>query len=116
MVNHWHPPQLQEAFVRPGRPLSPLLQKKFPCEGLMRPPEPTKDRGFNTKMKKKKEEEKKGRVGENKKREKNVGYARLIFRASEECAEALLVSPFSASVPMKRDGEVVGLGFLRSFS
>lgn len=56
------------------------------------------------------------RVGENKKREKNVGYARLIFRASEECAEAPLVSPFSASVPMKRDGEVVGLGFLRSFS
>lgn len=48
---------------------------------------------------------------------KNVGYARLIFRASEECAEAPLVSPFTASVPMKRDGEVVGLGFfLRSFS
>lgn len=78
----------------------------------MRPPAPTKDRGFNTKMKKKGG----GRVEENKKREKNVGYARLIFRASEECAEAPLVSPFSASVPMKRDGEVVGLGFLRSFS
>lgn len=45
-----------------------------------------------------------------------MGYARLIFRATEECAEAPLVSPFSASVPMKRDGEVVGLGFLRSFS
>lgn len=79
----------------------------------MRPPAPTKDRGFNTKMKKK---GKKRRVGKNKKGEKNVGYARLIFRASEECAEAPLVSPFSASVPMKRDGEVVGLGFLRSFS
>lgn len=81
----------------------------------MRPPSPTKDRGFDTKMKKK---GKKGRVGQNKKGEKNAGYARLIFRASEECAEAPLVSPFSVSVPMKRDGEVVGLGFffLRSFS
>lgn len=44
-----------------------------------------------------------------------MGYARLIFRASEECAEAPLVSPFSASVPMKRDGEVVGLGFFFFF-
>lgn len=51
----------------------------------------------------------KGRAGEKKKREKNAGYARLIFRASEECAEAPLVSPFSVSVPMKRDGEAVGL-------
>lgn len=40
-----------------------------------------------------------------------MGYARLIFRASEECAEAPLLSPFSISVPMKRDEEVVGLGF-----
>lgn len=68
------------------------------------------------KKKGKKKKKKAGRVGENKKREKNVGYARLIFRALEECAEAPLVSPFSVSVPMKRDGEVVGLGFLRSFS
>lgn len=78
----------------------------------MRPPSPTKDRGFNTKMKKR---GKKGRVGKNKKGEKNAGYARLIFRASEECAEAPLVSPFSVSVPMKRDGEVVGLVFFFFF-
>lgn len=70
-----------------------------------------------TKGGRERERRKKRRVGENKKRgEKNVGYARLIFRASEECAEAPLVSPFSVSVPMKRDGEVAGLGFLRSFS
>lgn len=67
-------------------------------------------------MKKKEKKKKKARVAENKKGEKNVGYARLIFRATEECAEAPLVSPFSASVPMKRDEEVAGLGFLRSFS
>lgn len=75
-------------------------------------PAPTKD---VDEEKKKGEGGKKGRVEENKKREKNVGYARLIFRASEECAEAPLVSPFSASVPMKRDGEVVGLGFFFFF-
>lgn len=43
-----------------------------------------------------------------------MGYARLIFRALEECAEAPLLSPFSSSVPMKREGEVVGLAFFSS--
>lgn len=67
----------------------------------------TKERGSDVKMK----EQEGGRrgAGEKKKREKNAGYARLIFRASEECAEAPLVSPFSVYVPMKRDGEVAGL-------
>ena len=65
---------------------------------------------------KKKEEGESERIRKGEKKKKNVGYARLIFRASEECAEAPLVSPFSVSVPMKRAGEVAGLGFLRSFS
>lgn len=112
--------------MRPGRPLSPLLPKSSPLRGshAFSPRAPTKGARLQHGDEEKEEdeggregEEKKRRVGENKKRgEKNVGYARLIFRASEECAEAPLVSPFSVSVPMKRDGEVAGLGFLRSFS
>lgn len=127
--NHWRPPQLQEASCRcvPAAHSVRFSQKVPLCAGPMRfPPSANKRSAASTRRWRKRRrrrggererEEKKRRVGENKKRgEKNVGYARLIFRASEECAEAPLVSPFSVSVPMKRDGEVAGLGFLRSFS
>lgn len=91
-----------------SRPLKSASPKSSPARVPCVPPPPssapTKDHGFKMWMeKKKKEKEGEKGVGENKKEEKNVGYARLIFRASEECAEAPLVSPFSFDVPMKRD-------------